>query len=347
MSRSLKVKKHLSFPALCHSLSEHFNSIVDSRLSARCVHSIHDAFMSAFACMYFQDPSLSEFQRNMEISKNNNNLRTLFDVETIPKDTQLRSILDSVDSEVLRPIFKDYFERLRRAKQLEPFQILPNHYLCAIDGVYHHSSNHVHCEACLTKNHKNGSVSHQHGVLQGVITHPDKKQIIPIMPEPISNLNNSYHKQDCEINASKRFLQRLREDHPRLNLIIVGDGLFSKGPMIQEVLANQFHFLFVAKPADHTYMMEWLEAFEELPTIEYTDLKGRNHQYTYKNHIPLNDQPDAPWVNYVGYVMTDKDGKVIYRNSWVTDILIDNNNVKTLVRGGDVVGKLKMNALIP
>jgi len=332
MTRSLKVKKHLSFPVLREAFSDHLRSIQDPRKNT--THSLHDAFMSAFACMYFQDPSLSEFQRKMEIRKANNNLRSLFDVKSIPKETQLRCIVDSIDSEVLRPVFKNYFERLRRGKYLESFQIIPNHYLCAIDGVYHHSSKHVHCDACLTKKHRDGTITYQHGVLQGAITHPDKRQVIPVMPEPISNLENGFKKQDCEINASKRFLQRLRADHPRLNLIIVGDGLFSKGPMIAEVLSHQFHFLFVAKPNDHKYMMEWLDAFDGLPTVEQMGLKGKVYRYTYQNNIPLNGLADARKVNYIKLEIIHEDGKVTYRNSWVTDIHVDELNVVSLAKGG-------------
>ena len=139
-------KKHLNFDALRSSLSLCFKAIPDSRVQGRCQHSLHDAMMSAFACMFFQDASIAEFQRQVQEGKNNNNLHTLFDVQTIPKDTQLRDVVDNVSSEALRPVFKAYFHQLQRAKQLEPFQVLPNLYLCAIDGVYHHSSEQVHCE---------------------------------------------------------------------------------------------------------------------------------------------------------------------------------------------------------
>jgi len=334
MAKMTRLKKHLSFSALRQSLSKHFNSIKDPRVTGRCLHSLHDSLMSAFACMYFQDPSLAEFQRNREKRQGKNNLRTLFHVQSIPKDTQLRELIDMVESESLRPVFKDYFERLRRGRYLDAYQIFPNMVMCSIDGVYHHASNHVHCDACLTKHHRNGSVTYQHGVLQGAVMHPDKKQVIPVMPEPISNRKSNYNKQDCEMNAAKRFLHHLKKDHPRLNVMIVGDGLFSKAPMINEVLACGFHFLLVAKPNDHQYMMDWLAAFESLPTLTQTDSQGRTHTYTYQNKIPLNDQPDAPKVNYVHYTLTNKAGKVTYRNSWVTDIRIDHDNVVTLVRAG-------------
>jgi hypothetical protein len=204
-------KKHLSFDALRSSLSNCFTLIQDDRVQGRCQHTLHDAMMSAFACMFFQDASIAEFQRQVQEGKNTNNLNTLFHVQTIPKDTQLRDVVDNVSSEALRPIFKDYFHQLQRAKQLEPFQVLPNLYLCAIDGVYHHSSEQVHCEQCLTKKHKNGSVTYSHGVLQGAFMHPEQRQVIPVMPEPIANSEGGYLKQDCEINAAKRFITHLKK----------------------------------------------------------------------------------------------------------------------------------------
>ncbi len=327
------IKKHLSFDSLRESFSEHLLNIPDHRQSASCTHSLHDAVMSGFACMFFQDPSLSQFQRRLNETENKDNLRTLFNVQTIPKDTQLRDIIDNVDSEFLRPVYNDYFEKLRRGKYLEPYQILPGQYLCAIDGVYHHSSDNIHCDQCLTKKHKNGTVTYHHGVLQGAFMHPEKRQIIPVMPEPIANADG-YQKQDCEINAAKRFIKQLKTDHPRLGIIVTGDGLFSKAPMIEQVMAEKLHFLFVAKPGDHQYMMDWIAAFDSLPQVVSADLKGRHHKYTYVNQIPLSAQDDAPLVNYIHYELVNEAGKVTYRNSWVTDIEVSDENVIHLAKGG-------------
>tara|TARA_R110002072_G_C7913700_1_gene530546 strand:- start:172 stop:1506 length:1335 start_codon:yes stop_codon:yes gene_type:complete len=327
------IKKHLSFDSLQKTVSTHLLNIEDSRIQGRCNHSLHDAVMSGFACMFFQEPSMSEFQRRMEMDRQQNNLRSIFNVETIPKESQLRDIIDSVSSENLRPIFKDFFTRLQRGKYLQEFQILPGHYICAIDGVYHHSSENIHCEKCLTKTHKNGTVTYSHGVLQGAFMHPDKKQVIPVMPEPIANSDGS-KKQDCEINAAKRFIKKLKKDHPRLDIVITGDGLFSKSPMVNLTRSEGMHFLFVAKPDDHKYMMEWLDAFACLPEVISIDIKGRTHQYQYMNNVPLNGRDDASLVNYIYYRISDKNGKVIFKNSWVTDIEVTDLNVSKLAKGG-------------
>ena len=330
---SVKIKKHLSFDALRQGLSDLFESLDDHRVQGRCTHSLHDAFMSSFACMFFQDPSLKHFQERLQETEHNSNLRTLFNVTSIPKDAQLRDIIDQIDSEALRPVFKDYFERLRRGKHLESYQILPSQYLCSIDGVHYHTSENIHCDHCLTKRHKDGSTTYHHATVQGAFMHPEYRQVIPTMPEPIANSDGA-DKQDCEINAAKRYLKKLKSDHPRLGITIAGDGLFSKAPMIEEVLRHKMNYLFVAKPGDHQYMMEWIAAYDTLPEVISQDIKGRKHRYTYINQVPLNGQESAPLVNYIHYELTNEKGKVTYRNSWVTNHEINDSNAAKLAKAG-------------
>ena len=101
----MKAKKHLSFSSLRKALSKQFKNIADWRQSVKIIYSIHDALMSGFACMHFQDPSLLQFQARLKEEQQLNNLQTLFDVTNIPKETQMREIIDGVDSEHFRPIF--------------------------------------------------------------------------------------------------------------------------------------------------------------------------------------------------------------------------------------------------
>jgi len=83
-----------------------------------------------------------------------NNLKTLFDVHSIPKATQLRDVVDIIGSELLDPAFSDYFRSLQRSKQLEKFQFLNGMYLMPVDGSQYFSSKTISCPGCLTKKHK-------------------------------------------------------------------------------------------------------------------------------------------------------------------------------------------------
>ena len=55
-------KKHVSFSSLRDVLSGVALPLPDGRQEAKVRHRVHDAVMCAFATMYFQDPSLLQFQ---------------------------------------------------------------------------------------------------------------------------------------------------------------------------------------------------------------------------------------------------------------------------------------------
>src|SRR3989304_7537564 len=94
----MHIKKHLSFSSLRKLLSECFCRIPEYRQDTKVSYSIHDALMSGFACMYFQDSSILQFQERMQETHHRNNLSSLFGVKEIPKDNHLRNIVDEIAS---------------------------------------------------------------------------------------------------------------------------------------------------------------------------------------------------------------------------------------------------------
>lgn len=332
-----KSKKHLSFGSLRTYLSKLFRALPDNRQQGKVNYSLHDILMSAFACMHFQEPSLLQFQKRLQDEQNKSNLQTLFDVKDIPQNTQLRETTDTVDNEYFAPIFKEFYSRLQRGKHLEQYQLFPNQYYFPIDGAQFYHSKEIHCEQCLTKKHRDGSISYSHQVLQGGIMHPDCSEVIPFMPEQICNSDGGT-KQDCEMNAAKRFVSKVTTSFPRLGLIFGGDSLLSRQPIIEQILGEKQHYLFVAKPGDHKYLMEWIDSYERLHSTTFEDKKGRTHIYEWMNDVPLHGGKDSIKVNFIlgTIISTDKKGKekIVYRNSWVTDIKVSDENIISLVNGG-------------
>src|ERR1700756_1794566 len=108
----LEERKHLQVDALLGTLRERFDTIPDTR-SGDCTISLPDALMSGFALFALKEPSLLAFQERIKDS----NLRTIYGIQHVPSDTQLRVILDPVDPESLRPCFQDIFRELQRGKE--------------------------------------------------------------------------------------------------------------------------------------------------------------------------------------------------------------------------------------
>lgn len=335
-------KKHLSFTALRKSLSKHFRHIDDRRQSAKVDYSLHDCLMSGFAMMFFQDPSILAFQQRLQDGIQKNNLNTIFSVSDIPKDTQMRSVLDAIAASKLDGIFADFIHRLQRGKHLVNYQFLNSSYLVSIDSSEYFSSEKIHCPHCLVTESK-GKQRYHHQILQSVIVHPDMRQVLPLAPEAISNRDGS-QKQDCERNAAKRVVRNIRATHPKLKIIVTADALYSNQPFIDELNSAKMSFILVAKPADHKVLFEWVNeliALGDGGSLELGDEKGRRHRYQWVNQVPLNGTKDADLVNFFQYQLVAKSGKVTYKNSWVTDIEVDDNNVVTLVKGGRARWKIE------
>ncbi len=338
----MHTKKHLGFTALRKQLSERLFEMEDNRQEGKVKYSLHDCFMSGFAMMFFQDPSLLTFQQRLQDGIHKNNLTTVFAVDDIPKDTQMRQILDAIAASQLDGIFSDFLHRVQRGKHLADYQLLDGSYLVAIDGSEYFSSENIRCPHCRVTKSK-GKQRYHHQILQSVIVHPDMRQVLPLAPEPISNRDGT-KKQDCERNAAKRLIPKIKATYPKLNIIVTADALYSNQPFIDELKTADMSFILVAKPADHKLLFEWVNeliALADGGRLELGDEKGRRHRYQWVNQVPLNGTKDADLVNFFQYQLVAKSGKVTYKNSWVTDIDIDENNVTTLVKGGRARWKIE------
>jgi len=337
--RSIRnVRKRLSADALHSLLRAAFRDIPDHRQKGTTI-PLADALMSAFAMFSLKDPSLLAFDER----RHERNLHNLYGIEQVPCDTQMREILDPLDPERLRPVYGDVFRELQRGKALEPFVFLDGCYLLLLDGTGYFSSHAIHCDGCLQKKNKQtGEVTYQHQLLGAAIAHPDHREVIPLAPEPIVQQDGS-RKNDCERNAAKRLLGKIRKEHPRLKLIVVEDGLASNAPHIRELKRLHMHFILGAKPGDHEFLFDQvIAAFEDDRVTTLSWKVGENRaELSYVNNVPLNEANLDLLVNFFHYVEYGPDGQTEKVFTFVTDLRITRRNAGLLVRGGRARWKIE------
>jgi hypothetical protein len=332
-----KERKHLSADALFRLVRSGFNTLPDHR-SLDAEISLTDALMSAFAMFSLKSLSLLAFDKQ----RAEGNLQTIYGITCVPCDTQMREILDPVSPALLRPLFKSVFRQLQRGKALEPMVFLEDYYLVALDGTEYFSSKTIHCASCLHRVHRNGLQTYYHQMLGAAIIHPDVREVIPLMPEPIVKQDGTA-KNDCERNAAKRFLVTLRQDHPHLKFIVTEDSLSSNAPHIETLHAHSLHYILGVKEGDHAYLFQQVQAAEHsgrATSYERHDrAAGLVHQFRFVNDVPLNASNAEVRVNFIEYWERGQDK--VQHFSWVTDLRVSQRNVYHLMRGGRARWKIE------
>lgn len=326
-------RKDLSIPGLLAAVHKIFSKIPEPRQSTKPDSiPIVDHLMSGLAVFGLKCPSLLDYDRKRKDTAIAQNLRDLYMVNTPPSDTYLRERLDEIEPDSLRPAFKKVFALLQRGKELEEFEFLDGHVLLSGDGTGHFSSSKISCCHCCKKEHSNGNVSYYHQMFGVCVVHPDKRNVIPLCPEPILNQDGS-QKNDCERNACKRFLENFRREHPHLKAILVEDGLSSTAPNIRTIEYFKLKYILVAKPGDHEFLFEQLESREDSQDYEVRTENGYLHQFRFINGVSLNKSNPDVLVNMIEYRQTDAKGKEI-NFSWVTNIRVTTANIMKIMRGG-------------
>ena len=283
-------------------------------------------------------PSLLAFDKE----RTEGNLQTIYGIARVPCDTHMRKILDPVSPKVFRPVFKSIFRQLQRGKALEPLVFLDGHYLLALDGTEYFSSQTMHCASCLHKVHRHGASTYFHQLLGAAIIHPDRREVIPLMPEPIVK-HDGTDKNDCERTAAKRFVAKLRQDHPHLKFIVTEDSLSSNAPHIETLHAHGLHYILGVKAGDHAHLFQQVQVAEHAGRVTLYERHDRAagvvHRVRFVNDVPLNASHVEVQVNCIEY--WEISATKVQHFSWVTDLRVSMRNVFHLMRGGRARWKIE------
>ena len=290
--------------------------------------------MSGLAVFALKCPSLLDFDEKRREKRVKHNLQQLYGVGQAPCDTQLRTVLDPVEAEDLRPATVEIIREVQRQGVLESYRYLGG-YLVSMDGTGQFSSNQVSCPECCEKHHGNGETEYYHQLLASVMVHPDHSTVLPLFSEAIKKQDGA-RKNDCERNAGKRLLPALKQAFPRLKIIILEDALAANGPHIETLKAQGFSFIIRAKPEGNASLMESVQArmiAGETEEFETVDAQGTLRGYRFVNNVPLNKAHPELRVNYLDYWEVEANGNK--KNFiWITDIPLSRENVHAVMRAG-------------
>jgi hypothetical protein len=230
----------LSFNHLQALLRQHTAGLPDFRKpSPNTRYTVQGAALGAFGIFFMQSPSFLEYQRLIHHRQGHDNAQTLFGVEPIPCDNQVRNLLDPIAPSYLNPVYFEVFEHLEQQHGLDPFRVLDHQLLVSLDGTQYFSSQKLHCQNCLTRQLANGQTLYYHTAITPVVVSPGHSQVIALAPEYIMP-QDGHDKQDCEQAAGKRWITQHADALVPHHVTLLGDDLYSKQPFCSLALHQGF-----------------------------------------------------------------------------------------------------------
>lgn len=304
-----------------------FESIQDHR-SSNASYPLVDILSSGFVMFSLKDPSLLIFRK--QYARRSENLERVYGIKKIPEDTALREGLDGVNPSALDAQFSIPLEELRSQGVLENRSVLGGYTAISCDATGHYCSGKKQCSHCMVKNLRNGEQRFYHQLLAAVMTHPDQKTVFPVACEAIVKQDGST-KNDCERNASKRLIPKIRAMLPKDKLLLIFDALYANGPHLKLLKKYQMSFISGIKEG---YVIIQKEQLAKEGKLEVRTWHQFNKTCTirYTNELILNGQHQDLKVNYFEYEEIDNRTKEqTFFSSWITDIPITEDNCKKLV----------------
>jgi hypothetical protein len=336
----------LTFNRLLAPLDRAFAGLPDRRTRPNIIFTMRDAAMAAYSVFFMQSPSFLAHQEVMQETKGHSNAASLFGLERIPSDPQIRNLLDPVPPAALSAPFWDIFGLLEEAGELAAYRSFAGNWLVSLDGTQYFASTKIHCQRCTVTVHTD-TTYYAHTAITPVLVAPGEARVIALEPEFIQP-QDGHEKQDCERAAGKRWLLRQAQHLAGKRVTLLGDDLYSNQPFCEGVLAQQLNFIFTCKPDSHVALYEEVGLLGRLGAVSQLTQRhwtGQAHEvwtYRYINDVPLRAGPAALTVNWCELTIVQEDsGEQLYHNAFTTNHRLTDATVAPVVAAGRARWKIE------
>ena len=302
-----------------------------------------DAIKGAYGIFFFQHPSMLEYQERLKRKKERCNAETILKVRKIPSANHITRLLDNIQPGDFGEVFDAGLAVAKKYGGLDRYEVLGDHHLIALDGVWFYQSTNISCGHCLHHKMSDGEKLYYHDMVAAVLVKAKEETVLPLNPEFIRN-EDGEKKQDCERNAGKRWLENNAQRYKWLNPIVAGDDVYADYPTCTAILGKGLHFLFTCKPESHKWLHDSIDegCLEKKTVRTWTGREHLEYRYQWYNGVELREELPTLKVNYLLMeIWNEEKGKITYRNSWVTDLGIEEKNVIEMTECGRARWKIE------
>lgn len=264
-------------------------------------------------------------------------------LKEMPHSDTLNYYLEKLSPDCLSDVRKRMVKSLIRMKSFNRAKLLGKYWRIIIDGTGLFYFKEKHCENCLVttlireENGKEIKVKrYYHKVLEAkLVLAPNI--VISLDTEFIENESEEVSKNDCEINAAKRLLKRLKMDYPKLPVCLQGDALYAAESIMKICNNNHWKYILTQKASRQKALAEGYDFIQSGGGAETVEKIGKeNGTGEYINHVETvaGKKETANMYRY-SYETVNKDGgKELHEFQWITNIEITNRNLEELIEAG-------------
>lgn len=313
-------------------LKDTMETMADPRTGKNLQYTMADIGLAAFSLFFMQRPSFLSFQRAMKKHLGRDNTMSLFQMNKIPSDNHIRKLLDGVNPSHFDGEFFNIVNQLIENKSVLIKNVLNNHTLIALDGTEYFCSNKIKCSSCSYRKRSNGEIEYFHSALCATIVKPHCNLTCNLPPEFVTPQDGST-KQDCEYNAALRWMSRIGSRCTNLNPIYLGDDLYAKNELCKCILDMNGNFIFTCRDTSHKTLCEFRKNLRLSTKEEYRGkgVQKRKYIYNFITDLPIKDGKDVIKVNWIEIIISRTDGKITYRNSFITNMMPTLDNISDLL----------------
>lgn len=262
-------------------------------------------------------------------------------LDEMPHYDTLNYYLENLSPDCLCELRKKMVTGLIRGKQFNRNRLIGKYWRVILDGTGLFYFKEKHCDNCLctvrqTEDGKKMKL-YYHKVLEAKIVLSDNV-VISLGTEFIENEKEDVSKQDCEINAAKRLMKRMKKEYPRLAICIQGDALYATEPMMK-LCREKYHWEYIFTQKD-TRQKKLDEGFEWIKSGENASRKAglckEKGMAFYANHVEeLVGKTEVMNVFEYEYEIKDKEEKKqTIRFQWISSLELTDRNLEEMILAG-------------
>jgi len=252
-------------------------------------------------------------------------------IDEMPHEDTINNVFVTLNETELRAIQKYMCNSLIRSKMIDKYRY-KGYFQILVDATGLYSSRIKYNDSCLIKNKKDkeGNEYKEYSTMVLEAKLVAGPLILSFDTEFIENsdydetiVSEELRKQDCEIKAFKRMASRIKNNYPKLPIIICGDSLYASRPVMEICKNYNWHYLIRFKKGSIPTLGYEFEKLEKT-------VKGA---YMYDNNVVFGScQKDIGYTNVISYKETKASRKTEF--VYITSIEICSKNYKDIVTLG-------------